>query len=82
MLDPRKYQSYIYPAQHGWQQFFNLLLQVPTVDGNVDLKIPAGTQPGTTLLMSKRGVPKMSAGRNVRGNQQVCYRTVQQVKVI
>jgi molecular chaperone DnaJ len=32
-------------------------VKVPTVDGNVDLKIPAGTQPGTTLVMSKRGVP-------------------------
>lgn len=30
-----------------------------TVDGSVDLKIPAGTQPETTLLLSKRGVPKL-----------------------
>lgn len=34
-------------------------VKVRTVDGPVDLKIPAGTQPGTTLLMSKRGVPKL-----------------------
>lgn len=47
-------------------------IQVPTVDGPVDLKIPAGTQPGTTLLMSKRGVPKLGANRSVRGDQQVC----------
>ena len=46
-------------------------LQVPTVDGNVDLRIPPGTQPGVTLLMAKRGVPKLGAGANVRGDQQV-----------
>lgn len=46
-------------------------VQVPTVDGNVDLRIPAGTQPGVTLLMAKRGVPKLGAGANVRGDQQV-----------
>jgi len=44
-------------------------VQVPTVDGTVDLKIPAGIQPGTTLLMAKRGVPKL--GANTRGDQQV-----------
>jgi len=32
-------------------------VKVTTVDGPVELKIPAGTQPGTTLLMAKRGVP-------------------------
>ncbi|KAG0459813.1 hypothetical protein HPP92_022941 [Vanilla planifolia] len=30
-------------------------IKVPTVDATVDLKIPAGTQPGTTLVMAKRG---------------------------
>ena len=34
-------------------------VKVTTVDGPVELKIPAGTQPGTTLLMAKRGVPSM-----------------------
>jgi hypothetical protein len=31
-------------------------VKVTTVDGPVELKIPAGTQPGTTLLMAKRWV--------------------------
>eukprot|EP00897_Mesotaenium_endlicherianum_P001768 jgi/Mesen1/1619/ME000135S00612 len=44
--------------------------QVPTVDGNVDLKIPAGTQPGTTLVMAKRGVPVLGKA-TVRGDQLV-----------
>ena len=41
-----------------------------TVDGTVDLKIPAGVQPGATLLMAKRGVPKLGQP-NVRGDQYV-----------
>ena len=45
-------------------------VQVTTVDGVVDLKVPAGTQPGTTLVMSKRGVPKLGASTS-RGDHLV-----------
>ncbi|XP_023745811.1 chaperone protein dnaJ A6, chloroplastic [Lactuca sativa] len=45
-------------------------VKVPTVDGAVDLKIPAGTQPGTTLVMAKKGVPVLGKG-NRRGDQLV-----------
>lgn len=45
-------------------------VQVTTVDGPVDLKIPGGTQPGTTLVMSKRGVPKLGASA-ARGDHLV-----------
>ncbi|WOH04914.1 hypothetical protein DCAR_0624326 [Daucus carota subsp. sativus] len=44
--------------------------KVPTVDGPVDLKIPAGTQPGTTLVMAKKGVPFLNK-TNMRGDQLV-----------
>ncbi|KAH7421332.1 hypothetical protein KP509_13G051400 [Ceratopteris richardii] len=44
--------------------------KVPTVDGETELKIPAGTQPGTTLVMSKKGVP-MLGKPNIRGDQLV-----------
>ncbi|KAJ8498094.1 hypothetical protein OPV22_008646 [Ensete ventricosum] len=44
--------------------------KVPTVDGMVDLKIPAGTQPGTTLVMAKKGVPYLGKP-NTRGDQLV-----------
>ncbi|RZR86912.1 hypothetical protein BHM03_00014211 [Ensete ventricosum] len=44
--------------------------KVPTVDGVVDLKIPAGTQPGTTLVMAKKGVPYLGKP-NTRGDQLV-----------
>jgi molecular chaperone DnaJ len=43
---------------------------VTTVDGPVDLRIPPGTQPGTTLVMAKRGVPRLGS-ENIRGDHQV-----------
>ncbi|XP_043719483.1 chaperone protein dnaJ A6, chloroplastic-like isoform X1 [Telopea speciosissima] len=45
-------------------------IKVPTVDGMVDLKIPAGTQPSTTLVMAKKGVPLLNKS-NMRGDQLV-----------
>ena len=45
-------------------------VKVPTVDGKVDLKVPSGTQPGTTLVMSKRGVPRLGVSDS-RGDHQV-----------
>ena len=50
-----------------------LQVKVTTVDGPVELKIPQGTQPGTTLLMAKRGVPRLGQP-SVRGNHQVHVR--------
>ncbi|KAG1327083.1 putative Chaperone protein dnaJ A8, chloroplastic [Cocos nucifera] len=45
-------------------------IKVPTVDGMVDLKIPEGTQPGTTLVMAKKGVPYLGKP-NTRADQLV-----------
>ena len=45
-------------------------LEIPTVDGTVDVALPSGTQPGTTLLMSKRGVPRLG-NPNLRGDHLV-----------
>ncbi|XP_075497069.1 chaperone protein dnaJ A7A, chloroplastic-like [Primulina tabacum] len=45
-------------------------MKVPTVDGMVDLKIPSGTQPGTTLVMAKKGVPFLNKSKK-RGDQLV-----------
>jgi len=38
-------------------------VQVPTFDGEVPLEIPAGTQPGETIVMRGRGLPPLSRGR-------------------
>ncbi|KAL9683340.1 hypothetical protein QQ045_015160 [Rhodiola kirilowii] len=45
-------------------------VKVPTVDGSADLRIPPGTQPGTTLVMAKKGVPLLNKS-NMRGDQLV-----------
>ena len=45
-------------------------LAIDTVDGKVELKIPGGTQPNSTLTLENKGVPRL--GNPVaRGNQEV-----------
>ena len=39
---------------------------VPTVDGAVDLNVPAGTQPATTMRIEGKGAPKLN-NVNLRG---------------
>lgn len=50
-------------------------IEVPTIDGNVSLKIPAGTQPGTKLRMRGRGSKNPKGGSN-RGDQIVICNVV------
>jgi len=38
-------------------------VQVPTLDGEVPLQVPAGTQPGETLVLGGRGMPPLRRGR-------------------
>jgi molecular chaperone DnaJ len=45
-------------------------VKVETVDGAVDLKIPAGTQPDTTMLIPGKGAPRLNK-KDQRGNQVV-----------
>jgi len=45
-------------------------LSVPTVDGQVDLPVPAGTQPGTTMRIEGKGAPKLN-NLNLRGTHFV-----------
>lgn len=52
------------------QAILGTTIKIPTVDGDVDLKIPAGSQPGSTLVMAKKGVPFLGKS-NVRGDQLV-----------
>ena len=46
-------------------------VKVRTVDGPVDLKIPAGVQPGAVLVMAKRGVPQLGSSSGQRGDHRV-----------
>jgi molecular chaperone DnaJ len=54
--------------------FYNAILggyiQVPTIDGNVELKVPSGTQPEQQARMKKRGVQVNSH----RGDQIVTFK--------
>jgi curved DNA-binding protein len=46
-----------------WQAVLGSELKVPTLDGNVRLKIPAGTQSGQKFRMRERGLPGVSGNR-------------------
>ncbi len=45
------------------------VIEVPTIDGNVKLKIPAGTQSEKVFKLSSRGVPHLGGGK--RGDHLV-----------
>ena len=47
---------------------------VPTLDGDEQIEVPAGTQPGTVVTLRERGMPTIGRGR--RGDQQVVLNVV------
>jgi molecular chaperone DnaJ len=47
-------------------------LEVPTLDGKVNMKIPSGTQPGAVLRLRGKGIPQLRGGG--RGDQLVRIR--------
>jgi molecular chaperone DnaJ len=47
---------------------------VPTLDGEEEIDVPAGTQPGTVVTLRGRGMPAI--GRRGRGDQQVVLNVV------
>lgn len=49
-------------------------IKVPTVHGNVSLKIPAGTQTGTSFRLKNKGAPKLRGNGN--GHQHVKVKVV------
>lgn len=48
-------------------------VEIPSLDGKVKCRVAAGTQPGTTLRLSGKGVPILNNSRN-RGDQYVTIR--------
>lgn len=44
-------------------------IEVPTLDGNVKLKIPAGTQPGTVFRLKGKGIPHLRG--HSRGDEYI-----------
>jgi molecular chaperone DnaJ len=55
-------------------RFLGTTLTVPTLDGDEDLDVPAGTQPGTVVTLPGRGMPSLGRGR--RGDQRVVLNVV------
>src|SRR3954471_10025622 len=49
-------------------------LAVPTLDGDEEVEVPAGTQPGTIVTLKARGMPTL--GRSRRGDQRVMLNVV------
>ncbi|MCW6653264.1 molecular chaperone DnaJ [Aerococcaceae bacterium NML210727] len=49
-------------------------VKVPTVHGNVKLKVPAGTQTGTTFRLRGKGAPSIRSGHN--GDQHVTVKVM------
>ncbi len=46
-------------------------IEVPTIDGMVSYKVPAGTQPGTVFRLKNKGVQKLQRAEGDRGDQMV-----------
>jgi len=49
-------------------------VSAPTLDGEEQVEVPAGTQPGTVVTLRGRGMPTIGRGR--RGDQQVVLNVV------
>ncbi len=49
-------------------------IDVKTLDGDIEVKIPAGTQPGTVLKVSGKGVPVLNSGK--RGDLLLTVRVI------
>ncbi len=45
-----------------WQAALGDMIQVPTLDGKVELRITPGTQPGSVISMRGRGIPELNSG--------------------
>ena len=56
------------------QALLGTQVEVPTLDEPVTLKIPAGTQPGTTMRVRGRGVP--AAAKHATGDLLVTVAVV------
>jgi molecular chaperone DnaJ len=50
-------------------------VQIPTIDDDVELKIPAGTQPNEQRVLRNRGLPRLN-DRSSRGHQYVHFNVI------
>lgn len=62
-----------------FQAALGAVVETPTLDGKVKLKIPAGTQTGKVFRLKGKGAPAIN--RNTRGDQLVTVRVVTPTKL-
>ena len=55
-------------------------VSIPTIDNDVELKIPAGTQNGEQRVLRNRGIPQMGS-RGTRGHQYVHFNIIIPTKI-
>lgn len=53
---------------------FGGFVKIPTIDGDVELKVQAGTQPDERQLMRKKGIRKVRGTSGDRGDQIITYK--------
>jgi molecular chaperone DnaJ len=51
-------------------------VSVPTLDGEREIEVPAGTQPGSQQILRGDGLPRLGGGR--RGNQRVIFNVIEE----
>ena len=56
------------------QAALGTVVTVPTLDGEEEIEVPAGTQPGTVVTLRGHGMPQIGRGR--RGDQRVVLNVV------
>jgi len=59
-----------------WEAALGATIKVPTLGGNVDLKIPADAQSGGKLRLKGRGLESPSGGNQRKGDQYVVLKIV------
>jgi curved DNA-binding protein len=62
LFDVKENNIYVTLPIAPWEAALGATVVVPTLGGNVDLKIPAGSQGGQTLRLKKRGLPGATQG--------------------
>ncbi len=62
LFRPSGHDLYVDLPLAPWEAVLGAAVEVPTLDGAVRLKVPAGTRSGQQLRLSKRGLPKPREG--------------------
>lgn len=70
----RGYDLFVDQTIHFAKAALGGVVEVPTIDGMVKIKIPAGTQPGTQIRLKGKGVPKIRGEE--RGDEYVRLRVI------